>query len=384
MTTPTAARLPQSIRSRFPVFERLTYLNSCSQGALSDVVRGAYDDYLSGLETTGSDWDAWVGKQEELRDLLAALLNTARGNVAVTTSASAGLSAIASALDFSGSRNRVVTTDLDFPTSAQIWHAQARRGAEIHTVRAGSSAVLDLEELAAAVDERTAIVTVPHVCYRNGAHVDLAAVIEIAHQRGARVVVDAYQSVGARPLDMQALKPDFLVGGMLKYLLSSPGAAFLYADPETTADLVPTVTGWFAARDIFAMSIEGFDPAADARRFEAGTPAVPSLFAGAAGLALMLEIGVESTAAHVAGLCTQLREGVAEIGGTVATPATAAGPMIAVRSTNAPALVAALANEGIIVSDRDGNVRVSPHCYNSAEDIDHALRVLTAQKGLLV
>lgn len=386
MTSPTpaaAAALPDSIRDRFPIFENLTYINSCSQGALSDSVRAAYEDYLTNLRTKGSDWDAWVGKQEEVRGLVGRLLNTAAENVALTASASVALSAIASSVDFSGERSVIVTTDLDFPTAAQVWHAQERRGAEVRTVATDASGVLDLDELDRAVDDRTAIVSVPHVCYRNGAHVDLAAAVEIAHRHGALVVVDAYQSVGARPIDVEALAPDFLVGGALKYLLSSPGTGFMYVNPATAADLVPTSTGWFAARDIFAMSIDAYDPATSARRYEAGTPAVPSLYAAAAGIGLLLEVGVEATAEHVAGLCARLRAGVADLGGTVVTPASAPGPLIAVRSTDVDALVASMAADGVVVSSRDGNLRVSPHFYNSGADIDHALAVLRDHKELL-
>jgi selenocysteine lyase/cysteine desulfurase len=384
MTRPTPTpTLPDSVRDRFPIFETLTYINSCSQGALSDVVRAAYEDYLTNLQTKGSDWDAWVGKQEEVRGLVGRLLNTGAENVALTASASVALSAIASSVDFSGERSVIVTTDLDFPTAAQVWHAQERRGAEVRTIATDASGVLDLDELERAVDGRTAIVSVPHVCYRNGAHVDLTAAVEIARRHGALVVVDAYQSVGARPIDVEALAPDFLVGGALKYLLSSPGTGFMYVNPATTANLVPTSTGWFAARDIFAMSIDSYDPATSARRYEAGTPAVPSLYAAAAGIALLLEVGVEATAEHVAGLCGRLRAGVADMGGTVVTPASAPGPLIAVRSTDVDALVAAMAADGVVVSSRDGNLRVSPHLYNSEADIDRALAVLRDHKELL-
>ncbi|MDD9206943.1 aminotransferase class V-fold PLP-dependent enzyme [Georgenia sp. 10Sc9-8] len=388
MTVPTThphqrGALPASVRDRFAIFERLTYINSCSQGALSDDVRAAYEDYLTGLETAGSDWATWVGKHEQARALVGDLLHTPAETIAVTASASAALNALTSSIDFTGPRNVVVTTDLDFPTTAQILHAQSRRGAEVRTVRTGRSGVLDLGELEKVVDERTALVSVPHICYRNGAHVDLAPVIELAHRHGALVVVDAYQSVGALPIDVQELKPDFLVGGMLKYLLSSPGVGFMYADPDTTSHLVPTATGWFAARDVFAMSTEGFDPATEARRYEAGTPAVPSLYAACAGINLMLQIGVQATADHVADLCRQLREGVVDLQGTVTTPEGSPGPLIAIRSTDAEALVAAMAQRGVVVSSRDGNVRVSPHCYNSPADIDHALSILRAEKGLL-
>ncbi len=377
------APLPAEIRSRFPVFEHQTYLNSCSQGALSDAVRSAYGEYLSGLELEGSLWEHWVARQERVRVALAQLLGATPAEMAVTTSTSAAVGAVASALDLSGGRRKIVTTDLEFPTTGQIWHAQERRGASVVHVRSDPDNTLPLAGLEQAIDDRTALVSVTHVCYRNGAMLDLAPVVALARERGAYVLVDAYQSVGALPLDVSQLDADFVVGGALKYLLGSPGVGFLFARGGRTDGLVPTATGWFAARDIFAMGIDSYDPAPDARRFEAGTPAVPSLYAAAAGIELMLEIGVERTRRHVAGLLEQLRDGLAELGATVATPAYAQGPMLAVASRDEHAHVAGLGRDKIVVSSRDGNVRISPHCYNTAGDIDVLLAALATHRSLL-
>jgi selenocysteine lyase/cysteine desulfurase len=376
--------LPDSIRHRFPIFEHRVYLNSCSQGAVSDAVRAAYESYLDGLEAEGSLWTHWVDRAERLRGAYARLLNADPEGIAVTTSASAGAAAVASALDF-GRRDTVVTTDLEFPTVGQIWHAQERHGARVVHVPSTEDNLLPLERLAAAIDDRTAIVSVTHVCYRNGSLTDVEAVVRLAHEHGALVLLDAYQAAGAVPIDVRALGVDFVVGGALKYLLASPGVGYLYANPETTGHLVPTSTGWFADEDIFAMRIDAYRPARSARRFESGTPPIPSVYAAIAGVELMLEIGVERTAAHVAGLNDRLIDEVAALGGVVATPKDSArrGPLIAVAATDAEQLVDRLSEDGIVTSSRDGNLRISPHCYNNDEDIERLLIALRVNRDLL-
>lgn len=372
-------------RERFPVFEKVAYLNSCSQGALADSVRASMESYMDGMDEFGSLWATWAGKQEEVRGLLARLFGTTPGEVAVTASASAAIDSLASAMFLGDGPRKVVTTSLEFPTAGQIWHAQEARGVSVVHVPAGPDHRLALDDLAAAIDDDTALVSVTHVCYRNGAMTDLEAVIELAHSRGVRVLVDAYQSGGALPIDFAALGADFLVGGCLKYMLGMPGVGFGLVTADACAELVPTSTGWFAARDVFAMDIYGYDPATDARRFEAGTPVVPSLYAVAAGLELLLEVGVERAWEVSSGLHDQLRAGVTELGGTVVTPGGAQehGPMIAVATTDEQALVSAMGDDGVVVSSRDGNIRISPHFYNNAADIEAALTSMRRHRHLL-
>ena len=371
-----------SYRYRFPVFENVTYLNSCSQGALADTVRAAMIEYLDGMDDVGSLWGTWVGKQEEVRGLIAQVLGADVSEVSVTSSASAAVSAIASSL-FDGSRRKVVTTSLEFPTIGQIWHAQERRGVEVVHVPAQSDNTLDLAALAAAIDDDTQIVSVTHVCYRNGAMTDIDAIVKLAHDRGALVLVDSYQATGAVPIDFHALGADFLAGGCLKYMLGVPGVGFALVNAATTSELIPTITGWFAARDIFAMDINSYDPAKDARRFEGGTPPVPSTYPVAAGLNLLLEVGVERAWHQSSMLHDMLRAGIADMGGRVVTPASTHGPMLAVASTDENALVAAMGEDGVIVSCRDGNVRISPHFYNNDTDVERALASLRKHRDLL-
>jgi selenocysteine lyase/cysteine desulfurase len=372
-----------SCRSRFPIFERLAYVNSCSQGALSDSVRAAYLDFLEGWDDRGAPWDYWVERSEAARSAFARLVNGAPGDVAVTTSASAGLSAFASAIDFD-ERPRVVISDFEFPTVGQIWHAQELRGAEVVHVAAEGNEI-PLERFEQAIDERTAVVSITAVCYRNGARLPVEEIAKIARNHGALVVLDAYQAIGTYPLDVQALGVDVVTAGVLKYLLASAGLGFMWTAPGLAEGLLPTQTGWFADRDIFEMDIHDYSPSPTARRFQSGTPPIPAIYAGIAGIELMEEIGIAETREHVNALNDRLIAGVDELGGLVVTPRehVRRGALVCIRSTDAPALVAALQADGCVTSERDGSLRVSPHSYNNEDDIDAVLASLARHRELL-
>jgi selenocysteine lyase/cysteine desulfurase len=375
MTTVRASSV-KGCRERFPIFERLVYVNSCSQGALSDAVRAAYDEYLVGWDERGAPWDYWVERSETARATFARLVNAAPDDVAVTTSLSAGVSALASAIDF-GERPKVVISDYEFPTIGQIWHAQELRGAEVH--------VVPPEQVEEAIDERTAVVSITAVCYRNGARLPAEEIARIGKERGALVLLDAYQAAGSYPLDVQELGVDALASGVLKYLLGSAGLGFLWVRSGLAQELTPTETGWFADRDIFEMDHRRYAPSPTARRFQSGTPPVPSIYAGIAGMELMEEIGIPATREHVTQLNERLIAGVDELGGTVVTPREPErrGALVCIASTDAPALVSALAADGVVTSERDGNLRVSAHAYNEESDIDAVLASLARNRGLL-
>jgi selenocysteine lyase/cysteine desulfurase len=362
-----------AVRARFPIFERLVYINSCSQGALSDAVRHSYEEYLRDWDERGAPWDYWVERTEAARAAFARLVNAEPDEIAVTTSVSAGVAALASGLRFAA-RSKVVLTDLEFPTIGQIWHAQEARGARV--VHAPP------DRLGDAVDDDTLLVSTTHVSYRTGAMLDVPQVVRTAHERDALVLLDAYQSVGSLPVDVKELDVDFLAAGALKYLLGSAGLGFFYCRRELWERAWPTATGWFADEDIFAMDIYDYSPSPTARRFQSGTPPVPSIYAGIAGIELMEEIGIAATREHVNRLNERLVAGVNELGGTVVTPERR-GALVCVRSTDVNALVAAVAERGIVTSERDGNLRVSAHAYNTEDDVDAVLAALRANRQLL-
>jgi len=378
--------LPDSIRARFPILERLVYLNSCSQGALSHAVRESYRRYLDDWDERGSPWDYWVEKVEAARATFARLVGAEPDEVAVTTSLSAGVSALASGLDFGGPRSKVVLSDYEFPTIGQIWHAQEGRGARVVHVPPSGDGTIPLERFEQAIDDETLLVSITHVSYRTGSMLDVPEITSLAHERGALVLLDAYQTVGSLPVDVEALGVDFLAAGVLKYLLGSAGLAFFYCRRELVEQAWPTATGWFADREIFAMDHTDYSPSPTARRFESGTPPIPSIYAGIAGMELMLEIGIPETRAHVQGLNRRLLEGLDDLGARVVTPRDPErrGALVCVRSTDAPALVAALQRDGIVTSERDSSLRISPHCYNADEDVDAVLAALARHRSLLV
>ncbi len=374
-----------TFRDHFPIFQNKIYFNSCSQGALSVEVQQAYQTYLQDWDTKGSPWELWVEKSEAARQAFAGLVNADPDEVADCTSVSAGVSAIASALDFSGPRNKVVVSDFEFPTIAQIWHAQARRGARVEHVPAAGN-IIPLERFEDAIDDRTKIVSITHVCFRNGSRLDVPAIIALAHRRGALVLLDAYQSLGTLPVDVKALKVDFLAGGVLKYLLASAGLAFVYVRKNLVPDLYPTTLGWFSQANIFAMDIYANTPSPSARRFESGTPPVPSLYAGVAGMKLIRAVGVEKIEAHLREMTGALKEGAMRRGFNLASPVAPDqhGALITLRSHKVDLLVKRLEADNIVTSSRDHNLRLSPHYYNTLDDVNHLLDVLTKHKELLV
>jgi selenocysteine lyase/cysteine desulfurase len=377
--------LPDRVRGRFPILGRRVYVNSCSQGALSDSVRAAYDDYVTSWETLGSPWEDWVGRAEAARASFADLVGADPDEVAVTTSLSQGVSALISGLRFASGRDVIVLSDFEFPTVGQIAHAQELRGFTIRHVAAEPDATIPLERFDDAIDESTALVCLTHVCYRNGARNDVGGVVRIARERGALVLLDAYQTAGSIPLDVGALGVDFLAAGCVKYLLGSAGLAFLWCRPDLVAGIMPTQTGWFADENVFSMDIHDYSPSATARRFESGTPPIPAAYAGHAGIELVREMDVPQVERHVQTLVELLCEGAAELGGRVVTPRDPAqrGALVAIASGDDHALVGALAADGIITSCRDGNLRVSLHGYNSREDIEAVLAGLARHRELL-
>lgn len=373
----------KALRRRFPVLERKTYLNSGSYCALADSVRDAINAYMDDRLQVGANWDVWVTKNEAVRRSMAAVLRADKDEIAVTASASAGLNALASALDFTGPRNKVVVSDFEFPTNAQIWHAQEPRGARIVHVPVTAQGDIPLESFARLIDAQTQLVAVTHVCFRNGARLDIPGIVRLARARGARVLLDCYQAVGALTVDVKQLDVDFAVGGMLKYLLGTAGIGFLYVRGSLIPTLTPTHSGWFAQEDIFAMDITANRPAANARRFEAGTPAVVNCYAAEAGLRIILEVGSDAIEERVRALTRRCMSGLESIGWASVTPAEdeRRGPMVCVPARDIAHLFATLMEQDIVSSFRDNNIRATVHFYNSEDDIDRFVAALKASRA---
>jgi selenocysteine lyase/cysteine desulfurase len=372
-----------TLRRRFPVLEQKTYLNSGSYCALAESVRDAINAYMDDRLAVGANWDVWISKNESVRALMARVLGVTADEIAVTASASAGINALASAFDYTGQRDKIVVSDFEFPTSAQIWHAQERRGARVVHVPRAADGYIPLEHFERLIDERTGLVAVTHVCFRNGARLDIPGIVRLAHAKGARVLLDTYQAVGALAVDARSLDVDFMVGGMLKYLLGTAGIGFLYVRKPLIEGLVPTNSGWFAQQDIAAMDITANRPSASARRFEAGTPPVVNCYAAEAGLRIIVEADPVQIETRVRSLTRRCMERLREIGWPAMTPAddSRRGPMVAVPSRDAAGLFGQLMRQNIVTSFRDNNIRATCHFYNTDEDIDRFVSALAGHRS---
>jgi len=373
------------MRSHFPVLEKKTYLNSCAYGALATDVTDALQQYIRDRQEKGTDWQYWVDRNDAVRNAVANFLGARPDEIAVTASASAGINGIASAMNFRQARNKVVISEFEFPTNAQIWSAQELRGAQVVRV-AGQDGYIPVEQFEAAIDDETLIVAVTQVCFRNGARLDIPAIAEIARRRGALFLVDGYQGFGTLEFDVHQAGVDFAVGGMLKYLLGTAGIGFLYVRESLIRSLVPTTTGWFAQEDIFAMDTSGYQPSPTARRFEMGTPPVPNCYAAEAGLRILSDIGLAAIEDRIGELTASIIAEAKHAGYSLAVPEDPQrhGALITLRTHDEYALVGMLENQGIVTSSRFGNLRISPHFYNNQEDIDALFRALRGHKHLLL
>jgi selenocysteine lyase/cysteine desulfurase len=372
----------EGFRKRFPVLAEKIYLNSCSQGALSQDVEEAMLEYLRSWHKDGSPWDLWVDQYEAGRRQFAELIGAEPEEVALVASASAGVNALASALSFK-QRNKVVLGEFEFPTMGHIWLAQRPRGADVIFVEAEKNR-LRVEAYDALVDRNTLVVPLTHMCFMNGFRSPVAQIVKIAHDRGALVLLDDYQDSGTRPIDVKAMQVDVYVSGTLKYLLGPPGMAFMYVRRSIAESLVPTVTGWFGQRNPFAFDVRLLDPAPGARRFESGTPPIPTIYGAVAGVKLLQQFGLQNVANQIRMLTEALIRGASELGIQIKTPLDSAGPLVVLQSKDADGLVRLFARDGVICSSRHDGLRISFHAYNTADDVKFVLRLLQQNLEMLV
>jgi selenocysteine lyase/cysteine desulfurase len=370
------------IRSRFKIFKHKIYLNSCSQGPLSDAVQSGLEDFMARWHEQGSPWELWVNQYEAARTAFAQFINASPDEVAIVTSVSAGINGVASALNFQ-QRKKVVLGEFEFPTMGHVWLGQRARGAEVQFVGAEGNRI-PAANYEKVIDRNTLIVPLTHVCFKNGFRSDVNAVTQIARRAGALVMLDDYQDCGTRPIDVKALDLDFFVTGTLKYLLGPPGLAFMYVRKELILALVPTVTGWFAQAKPFAYDPKLFDLSPTARRFESGSPSVPNVYAALPGFQLLQEIGLENVARHIKSLAQTLLSSAYDLGIRAKTPADSAGPLVVLQCKDATSCVQKLAESNIVASNRHDGLRISFHVYNTLDDVKAVVEVLQKNIDLMV
>lgn len=386
---PAAVEHPELVKYReeFPILQRKTYLNSCSLGALS--LRSMQG--LATFQEMWNEWGAhawyeiWMGEIAKARQKFARIIGAQLHEVAIAPSVSAALSSIATALDYS-ERNKVVLSDMDFPTLAYQWLVKQRLGVECQFVRSPDRVYTPAELFESVVDDKTALVATSRVFYTSGYIQDVRAVADIAHKNGAYVLIDDYQGTGQIPLNVNAMDIDFLVTGTLKWLMGGPGLAFVYIREGLLSTLEPAVTGWFGHREQFQFKTSEFEFRPEATRVEMGTPAVPTIYTANGGLDIILEVSVESICERTRYLTNDLIARARERGWNVHAPQEPEqrSSIVMLELERPNEIVEGLIARNIIVDHRPGLVRVSPYFYNTIEEnaivIDAIAEILEGRK----
>jgi selenocysteine lyase/cysteine desulfurase len=377
----TAMKSPEydldAVRSQIPILRTHIPMNNCSQAPQCSATRAAADTYLTSWNEAGMDWDAWVGEVEAARAEFAAFVGAQATDVAIATSVSQATASIASGLDFTGERCGVVASGGEFPTVGHVWLAQERFGAEVSWVPVRDG-MMHLDDYTSAITERTLVVSACRGYYQTGFKQDVGAIAELAHEQGALLYVDAYQTMGSEVFDAPASGADFVASGNLKFLMGIPGIAFLWVRPGIAEQLEPSITGWFGREDPFAFDVHRLDWGAGARRLDTGTPPVVEAYVARAGMAWMRELGIAAIADWDTHLGLHAMQGALARGLEVMGPAEGLhAPTTAIACADSHAIEAALRARGIIASARGPAIRFAPHFYNTTDDVDQALDALT-------
>jgi kynureninase len=374
----------EAYRAEFPVVERKSYLISASLGPVSRRAKTELGEYLRAWEDMGAPEPVWFEvifpKLREVKELFGRLVGVTADDLAVTTNVSMALSSIVSCLDFSGERNRIVMTELDFPTDAHVFRAQERLGAEVVVLESPDGLTVPLESFAQAIDERTALVCVNRVLYRSSALLDAKEVCRMAREAGAWSVVDDFHGAGIVPIDVADVDPDFYTTGVLKWLCGGPGLTFLYVRRDLVSGLEPTVTGWWGQREPFGFSLD-LDRHPTARRLETGTHAAPIAFIAHGGLSIIEEVTPERIRERSGDLTEYLMRRADEAGLPVRTPRDRVGRGGVVNvgvGTEAAKVAEALYESDVCVDSRGDGIRCSPHFFNTEDDIDRLFDTLAS------
>jgi len=375
-------------RSEFPILSTCTYLISNSLGAMPRAVYARLTDYADTWATLGvrawgqphGDNPTWWELKRAVGDKIAPLLGAPAGSVLVHENASIANSILISALDFADTRrNKVVICDQDFPSDVYSVTRNLPPHMEVVMIRSHDGISIDTDELLAAIDERTRLVSLSHVLFRSAYIMPLAAITAQAHQVGAQVLFNGYHSVGIIPVDVTAANVDFYVGGTLKWLCGGPGGVFLYVRPDLLPTLQPRMTGWFAHQRPFAFDVEQFDLRDDAYRLANGTPGIASLYAIQPGVEIIAQVGVEAIRQNSIRQTTMLIDLAQRAGYQINTPLAAdqrAGT-VTVNMDNSYAISRALLARNIVIDYREGaGIRIAPHFYTTDEEVHAAISAI--------
>jgi kynureninase len=370
-------------RDEFPILSRTTYMISNSLGAMPRAVYHALQGYADTWATRGvRAWEErWWMLALEVGNELGALMNAPKNTVSVHQNVTTCQAVVASCFDFSGKRNKVVYSDLNFPSVMYFWEAQRQYGARVHMVKSDDGVTVPTDRMLDAIDEETVMVPISHVIFRSSYINDAKAITEKAHKVGAHVVLDTFQSLGTVPVDVRSLNVDFACGGVLKWLCGGPGVAYLYVRPDVGRKLEPKLTGWFAHENSFEFATGPVRYAEPPFRFMNGTTHIPALEACRPGLKIIGDVGIEKIREKSVRQTTRLIELADQHGWRVNTPRDPGqrGGTVSIDMPDAKPVSRELIAREILVDWRPkAGVRFSPHFYNTDEEVDFAIDSVAA------
>ncbi len=365
-------------RKEFPILEKTTYLISHSLGAMPRRAAVALQEFAETWASRGiRAWEeGWWEMPVTIGDLIGSIIGAAPGEVVMHPNVSICQSVVTSCFDWSGRRNKLVTGGLNFPSNDYIYYGLERQGARVCKVPSPDGMTLPLELMLAAIDEETQLVSVSHVAFRSSFVQDVLAITKRAHETGALVIADLYQSAGVLPVDVRALNVDFATGGSVKWLCGGPGAGYLYVRSDLRSRLRPTVTGWMAHRHPFEFAPGPIDFAVDAFRFLNGTPNIPGLYSARSGYEIVNEIGVDAIRAKSLRQTQRLIELADEAAFSVRScrDPRVRGGVVVLDVPNGKEVTRELARREVLVDYRpNAGIRIAPHFYTADDELDRAI-----------
>jgi len=373
-------------RPEFPILERTNYLISNSLGAMPRAVYDALRAYADIWATRGvRAWEErWWTLALEVGNELGALMNAPKDSVSLHQNVTTCQAVIASCFDFGGKqqakRNKIVYSDMNFPSVMYFWEAQRQYGAQVHMVKTDDGITVPTDRLLDAIDEHTLLVPISHVIFRSSYINDAKAIIDKAHKVGAHVVLDTFQSLGTVPVDIQSLDADFACGGVLKWLCGGPGVGYLYVRPDLGKKLEPKITGWFAHENSFDFATGPIRYADPPFRFMNGTTHIPAIEAARPGIKIIQEVGVKKIREKSKRQTARLIDFADQHGWRVNTPRDPEqrGGTVSIDLPDAQQVSRELLARDILVDWRPkAGIRFSPHFYNTDDEIDAAMAALT-------
>ena len=368
-------------RTEFPILETCTYLVSHSLGAMPRGARESLGEFLDQWSSRGvRAWhEGWWEIGAETGNILTPILGVPPNTISMHQNVTVALGVVASCFTYDTPRRKILLSDLEFPSNTYLFEGFRRYGAEIEYVRCEDSISVPLERLLDAIDERTILVPLSLVLFRSSYIQDARAVIEKAHRVGALVVLDLYQAAGTVPFNLTELGADFAVGGSVKWLCGGPGAGYLYVRPDLAETLRPSFVGWAAHQAPFEFEVGPIRYARSPERFQSGTPNVPSLFSARAGYRIVAQIGVQAIREKSLRLTRRIIDHAAARGYRINTPQDdrVRGGTVTVDVPNGRPVADELIRREVIVDYRPGaGIRMAPHFYTTADEIDRAMEVL--------